>query len=107
MPPKQQQQKHREEQQEGEHTISSERKQELKDMLIEHGLEHSLVTRDLAFLDRAMAAGWTVPTNHELKQMKENADKTHKYKHLVTYAVRSAREALGEPVKEKGHHEEE
>jgi hypothetical protein len=103
MPPKTQQQ---EEEQEGEHTISSERKQELKDMLIEHGLD-ALQTRDLVFLDRAMAAGWTMPSNQELKQMKDNADKKHKYKHLVTYAVHSAREALGEPVKEKGHHEEE
>ena len=105
MPPKQQ--AHHEAEEEEQHTISDERKAELKDMLEEHGLTTRLQGRDLIYLDRAMSQGWSFPSNKELKAMKEEADKKHMYKNLVTYAIHSAREALGEPVKEKGHHEDE
>jgi hypothetical protein len=90
--------------------LSQERKEELQQMLIDHGLEiQSLHMREFEFLDRALKGGWTLPKNTELVDMRDEYKKEHGKatpKHLSTFAIHAAREFLGEPVKEKGHHKE-
>lgn len=103
MAPKQQQ--HHEEAAE----VSEERKEALKQMLIDHGLETtSLQNRDFAFLDEGVSRGYKFPKNTELLEMKKQdmADNKHHYAHLTTYLMHDLRSFIGKPVVPKGHHKE-
>jgi len=71
---------------------------EINDMLESHGLEHA-TTQGLEFLDRAMQAGWKVPSANKIQQHHSGDAKAPKK--LVTTAVHMAREFLGEPVGRK------
>lgn len=78
--------------------LSDARINEINNMLDNHGLEHA-TTQGLEFLDRALSAGWRIPSAAKIQQHQAQDPKAPKK--LVTTVVHMAREHLGEPVGQK------
>jgi hypothetical protein len=84
--------------------LSDERRQELKDMLEGRGYDvFGIDVRSLEWCDKALRAGWKIPTTSAAEAMRNAEPASKQRKNLRVYAVHSAREHLGEPV--GGKHE--
>jgi hypothetical protein len=82
--------------------LTEARKMELGQMLDEKGIEHKgVAAKDLEWIDRAVKAHWKLPTNAALKEMHDAEPRASQKRRLITYAIHSAREHLGEPVGQK------
>jgi hypothetical protein len=78
--------------------LTDDRKQEIKDMLGAKGLEENVNVRELEKLDEALRDGWTIPSSAACMSAQKSETGSAQKKKLVTYAVRSARDHLGETV---------
>jgi hypothetical protein len=82
--------------------LSESRIEELKSSLEEKGIDMKGVhAAELEWIDKAIKAHWKCPAASALEEMKSATPKKEQKKRLVTYAIHSAREHLGEPVGQK------
>jgi hypothetical protein len=78
--------------------LTEDRKEEIKCILESKGLESSVNVRELEKLDQALDAGWTCPSASACENIRKAETTSARKKKLATYAVRAAREHIGEPV---------
>ena len=80
------------------HEVSDDRKSEIRGLMEEAGYDVERFSKtEAAWIDLALKKGWEIPPPSEMTAVrnKDPADKRH---NLRTYAIHSAREAIGQPV---------